>query len=182
MTSFEAAFGPGAQKIAESFSGATQRATQVSTAVLTRMNEWAARGWSAIPHKRALGISTAVGVGLAVTLSQPAPSLNVSTQPPIPDLSSGSGGQNIPQNVHPMPRAVGSPSAPNLTSMMNRAHINQGNYNINASAQSMRGVDTQSLSREIQGALGGNPRINLRMTDSRRSLTSQRVSDIVSGD
>lgn len=178
MNSFEAAFGVGAQNIAERFTQSTQRATSVVTSTLTRMNEWASQGWSSIPHKRAIGLSTAVGIGLAVALSDPPAALNVSPNFIQPDLTSGTGGRHVSQNVHPMPQAVGAPQEPNLTSMMNRAHMSPA-LKVSVAARALRNVDTQRLENDIRSALGGQARVSTHVSDSRRSLTPQNIADIV---
>ena len=180
MGSMDVAFGQGAKNIAESLSQSTGRASSVVTHTLTRMNEWTKAGWSAIPHKRALGIGSAVGIGIAVALSEPGPSLNMGGSFVQPQMQSGSGGSNIPDNVHPMPQAVGQPSAPDLTGMGNRAHISP-NFRVNISARAIRHVDTQSLSNEIRGALGGNAHVNTRVSDQRSSLTPQSIADTLGG-
>lgn len=181
MSSMDAAFGKGAQNIAESAVQSTGRASSVVTSTLTRMNEWAKSGWSAIPHKRALGIGSAVGIGIAVALSEPAPALSMGGAAMVqPDMQSGSGGYNVPDNVHPMPQALGQPTSPDLTSMNNRAHISP-NFKVNISARAAHHIDTQSLSNQIRGALGGNANVNARISDQRSSLTPQNIADTLGG-
>lgn len=179
MKSFDAAFGPGAKNIAEYFVKSGQRARTAVTATMSKMNEWAAAGWSAIPYKQPIGISSAVGVGLAAVLSEPPPSMNLAVGFVQPDLRSGTGGRNIPQNVHPPSAPVGAPTPPNLTSMGNRAHV-APSFNVSISGRAMAGVDTRSIGNSIRNALGGQADINMRMTDQRRSLTAQSVADILS--
>jgi hypothetical protein len=179
MSSFEAAFGKGAKNIAEGFVESSARARTATTSILTRMNEWASAGWSAIPHKRAIGIGSAVGVGLAVALSSPPPSLGAQGGFIQPDLNSGSGGQNHDiQNVHPSAPPVGEPSGPDMSSSANRAHISP-NFRVRIGARAMSGVDAQRVGSDIRNALGGRARINTRVSDDRQSLTSQRVADIL---
>lgn len=182
MTSFEAAFGQGGENIASSFVQATQRARVATTSILTRMNEWAQAGWSAIPNKRALGIGTAVGVGLAVVLSEPAPSLGGPQGFEQPSMRGGSGGYNQPgePNVHPVVPPTGSPAAPqNITSAANRGHISP-NFRVRIGARAMNDVDTRQLQGQLRSALGGRTQVNTRVMDDRRSLTPQHVADIMS--
>lgn len=178
MNSFEAVFGEGAQNVAKSFVESGSRARTAVTASLEAMNRWAAAGWSAIPYKKPIAITSAVAVGLAAVLSEPAPSLNLSANVATPQFQSGSGGQNIPNNVHPMPRAIGSPTAPNLTSSQNRAHIAKA-YNVNVSGRALGSVSPQALGNDLRSVMGQHAETNIRVTDQKRSLTAQSVADIL---
>ena len=179
MNVFDAVFSRGAMNIAKGFVQATNRSRDIVTQVLGRMNEWTAAGWSAIPYKRAIGMGSAVGVGLAVILSEPAPALNMPQGFVQPDFSSGSGGQGIPENVHPMPPSIGQPTINGTASAGNRGMIRRG-FRASITAQAMQVPDPTQLNNQIRGALGPRTRVNMRLVDERSSLTSQHMADILS--
>jgi hypothetical protein len=178
VNSFEAVFGLGAKNIAKHFTESGQRARTAVTTTLETMNKWASAGWSAIPYKKPIAITSAVGVGLAIALSEPAPAMNLSANFVQPQMQSGSGGQNVPQNVHPMPRAMGSPTAPNMVSSQNRAMFSAG-HNVSISGRALGNSNPQALGNDLRNALGPNTQVDVRVTDQRRSLTAQSVSDIL---
>ena len=178
MKSFDAVFGANAKNIARFFTQSGQRARTAVTETLGRMNEWTAKGWSAIPYKKPIAITSAVGVGLATVLSEPPPALNLQAKFVQPDMKSGSGGQNVPQNVHPMPRAVGGPAAPDITQSQNRAHVSSG-YNVSVSGRAMGNTNPRAVGNDIRNALGPGTQLDVRITDQRRSLTPQSVADIL---
>jgi hypothetical protein len=150
------------------------------------MNQAARTGKSMIPHARPLAIGTGVGLGLAMLLSEPPRVLSMEAKlPPRPVSRAGSGGIHLDANLHPgsrvnIPAPAPSPThAANTTRILPDSTMRQQGYNISVRARLPAGVDTRSLSEQIQQSAPNIRRVHASVRDYRASLTPQRVSSIL---
>lgn len=134
--------------------------------------------------KGRVGLGTAGAIALAAVLSDP-PKRPGGVPRVIPNTKGSSGGEGYqPMNVHLDGYVQGSPTVPNMVSTQNTARIGGSggsaaqNYRIKVHGSSPGNIDYHQMGTDIQGAVGGGI-INTRISDNRKSLTPQQISDIM---
>jgi len=155
---------------------------KMSAKAMAFTNRLAAAGKPVIPYWKPLSLGTGLAIGLAGILSEPPPSLNLSARWTSPNLQSGSGGIDVPNNPHPRSPPAGQPTAPDMTQMMNTARITgPDGHRVQVRGHSMGGSNYGSLKQSLRQSIGGATSVNMQVRDNRRSLSEQHVSDIISG-
>lgn len=164
--------------------GARGHFAKVSSRIMTMSNKLMSMGERALTYAKPLAIGTGIAVGLSALLSKPAPSFAPGqTSPPTPDMTSGSGGMNVPPDVM-MPQGVeGSPRAALSVQTANTARVSAqsrpSRKQIYIQGTMPGSANTAEINRQLRDAVGGRARINSSVSDRTTSLTPQRISNIL---
>ena len=180
-SSMEAVFGKGAESIGRHFTAAKNVGTKLTEKSLSFVNQLGQSGSAMTPYWRPLGIGTAAGIGLAMVLSTPPTTPSLAVPYVRPDMSGGgTGGQNVGLNVHPSSPPVGQPTISPMVGAGNSARINAPGHRVQIRGHSRGPVNTRGLQTDLQNAVGGNASVNSTVSDHRKSLTEQHITDILS--
>lgn len=141
-------------------------------------NRAIAFGEKVLPHAKPLAIGFAASLAIASVLSAP----KMSIDPPInptPNLGSGSGGQDLPTNIHPNSHISGAPSAPSPIPP-GHAFINGPGSGmiVQAGGRAPGGAAYGRMNHAIGLGIGGGG-VRSSVYDDRSSLTPQKLSDIL---
>ncbi len=173
VSSLSAFFNPVAER--GTFSKMVERGTTIK-------NKMIAAGKSAIPHLKPLGLGFAASLALSTLLSQPPITMSPEDKvAPAPNLSSGSGGGNLPTNIHPSSHITGSPSIPARASTPS-AYISSRPPGalISVSGNSPGGTNYSGIQSSISNRLRAHQiRTTATVNDNRSSLTPQKLSDMI---
>lgn len=154
----------------------------LSKRVMTLKNSAMVAGRKALPFAKPLAIGFAASLALSAALSQPPISMSPEAMaPPRPDMKSGTGGANMPTNIHPDAHINGAPTPP--------PSIPPGHAYIapaNGALVSIRGrssgrTDYGNMNRQINTVFNrrGNTRTTSSVYDDRTTLTPQKLSDLI---
>jgi len=190
MNVMDHVFGKHASDISRYFSESRNWFSEVTDKTLTAANKAVQMGKSPILGVKPVALGGAAAVALAVALSDPP--VTAGSAPRVqPDLKSGTGGSSLKLNMGVHPGSANSPRAPippNPARMGNTARIagpdtagrmRDERYRVNVRGTSEGSVNYNVLANDINNSLGGNVTVNTRISDSRRSLTAQNISDIL---
>lgn len=155
---------------------------QLSKMTQSLSNELAGAGKSMISLAKPLAFGLAGSLAIASLLSAPPIALDTDMkQPPVPNLTGGTGGQYMDANNLTGKNINGRPGTPDSISggkhYISRNRSNRS-YNIDIRAQS-HGANYSRISNSISRSFNLDTRINSHIQDDRSSLTPQRVSDIL---
>lgn len=163
----------------EQFAGNKNAMASLSTHVSGLRNRMGAAGKKMLEHARPLVIGAGVALGISAILSEPPcvlpPETSVAQKP---SMKSGSGGENIPTNIHPADHVSGSPTPPDYSRFGNSARVAQGGYNAKIRGNTARQADYQNMNSQL-GNSTGNSRTTTTLHDRRSSLTPQKLSSIL---
>lgn len=154
-----------------------------ATAKLTAFrNKAVSMGGKILPFAKPLAIGFGASIALSAIMSEPPLSISPEAlSAPPPNLSGGSGGANLPQNIHPDPRTTGSPEIP-PSIPPGSAHVTTNRTEgakIRIRGTSQGRFNQQQFNNQLAYTGGRNTRISTRVSDERESLTPQRISDII---
>jgi len=162
------------------------RYAQVAEDVLSMGNRLAQKGKSMLGYAKPLAIGTAVGLGMAMLLSEPPQVLDSGANVPPPvNLRSGTGGASMSTNIHPSTQVSGAPTTDTMMAHANSARISAPStlqpegYTVNIHGAMGSMTDHQQLSAHLQSAMGRGGRVNSTVRDMRSSLTPQKLADLM---
>lgn len=150
------------------------------------VNRLGAAGRSMIPLSKPLAIGLGASIAIGAMLSAPPISLDAEMkQPPSPNLDSGTGGQYINGNNLTRGSINGRPGTPDSIPS-GKHYVARGGgarrgYSVNISGESSNSINYTDMSAKVSRFFGKNTYTNTHVQDDRRSLTPQRVSDILKG-